>query len=473
VRRDSLTDLAKRREGSFDEVPFGAVLLAQCLEQRSIALELRCRNVHKTVLLDHGVPVECRTNLVRETFGQFLVGEGRISAFQCKESLAEAAERGVRIGAVLIERGFLDPIDLPGALQRNLGRRLLECFTWQKGDYRLLSELPETTPTSRINVARLAFTGLSRYTALEQMLAWVGPLPNRSLFLNHQPPVGMDDLSLPPALRNLITTLRREQSVKSLLARSTLSSDELLRSLAALAVMEVIVVRRASTDVEVLDDEIQIDLEEESFTEEEERPYESSDRELSPEEAFRLRNEITVEHMTLARKGAYEVLGVTADTPKTKVRRRYVELVEHYAPARYETSELRSVSHMADDLLRAAVTAYREIADPQRGEPGVVPTDADVARHSAPPILEDARPAPVEEPESVIAVRPTAREDSESALEHLAGIDGPGARFLYASIAFSLGDHDTAHDEFLRGCSLWAEHSDPAEDVEPSEALIT
>jgi hypothetical protein len=58
-------------------------------------------------------------------------------------------------------------------------------------------------------------------------------------------------------------------------------------------------------------------------------------------------------------------------------------------------------------------------------------------------------------------------------LEHLAGIDGPGARFLYASIAFSLGDHATAHDEFLRGCSLWAERSDRAEDVEPSEALIT
>jgi DnaJ-domain-containing protein 1 len=473
VRRDSLTDLAKRREGSLDEAPFGAVLLAQCLEQRSIALELRCRNIHKTVLLDRGVPVECRTNLVRETLGQFLVSEGRISAFQCKESLAEAAERGLRIGAVLIERGFLDPLDLPGALQRNLGRRLLECFTWQKGDYRLLPELPKTTPTSRINVARLAFTGLSRYTALEQMLAWVGPLPKRPLFLHHQPPVGMDDLRLPPTLRNVITTLRREQSLQSLLARSTLSSDELVRSLAALAVMEVIVVRRASTDVEALDEEIQIDLEEESFPEEEERPYESSDRELSPEEAFRLRNEITVEHMTLARKGAYEVLGVTADTPKTEVRRRYVELVEHYAPARYETSELRSVAHMADDLLRATVTAYREIVDPQRGEPGAVPTDADVARHSTPPILEGAGPAPIEEPESVIEVQPTALDDSESALQHLARIDGPGARFLYASIAFSLGDDATAHDEFLRGCSLWAERSDRAEDVEPSEASIT
>jgi DnaJ-domain-containing protein 1 len=472
VRRESLKELAKRREGSLDETPFGAVLLAQCLEQRSIALELRCRNVHKTVLLDRGVPVECRTNLVRETLGQFLVSEGRISAFQCKESLAEAAERGLRIGAVLIERGFLDPIDLPGALQRNLGRRLLECFTWQKGDYRLLPELPTTTPTSRINVARLAFTGLSRYTALEQMLAWVGPLPKRPLFLHHQPPVGMDDLRLPPTLRNLVTTLRREQSLRSLLARSALSSDELVRSLAALAVMEVIVVRRDSTDVEALDDEIQIDLEEESLPEEEERPYERSDRELSPEETFRLRNEITVEHMTLARKGAYEVLGVTADTSKTEVRRRYVELVEHYAPARYETSELRSVALMADDLLRATVTAYREIADPQHGEPGAVPTDADVARHSAPPILENANPAPIEEPESVVEAQPTARDDSESALEHLARIDGPGARFLSASIAFSLGDCDTAHDEFLRGCSLWSEGSDRAEDVEPSEAPI-
>jgi hypothetical protein len=285
--------------------------------------------------------------------------------------------------------------------------------------------------------------------------------------------VEVNDLCLPPTLRNLITTLRREQSVQCLLKRSTLSSDELVHSLAALAVMEVIVVRRASKDVEALDDGIRIDLEEESFPEEEECPYESSDRELSPEEAFRLRNEITVEHMTLARKGAYEVLGVTADTPKAEVRRRYVEFVDYYAPARYETSELRSVAHMADDLLRATVTAYREIADPRRGKPGAAPTDADVARHSAPPTLEDAGPAPIEEPESVIEVRPTAREDSESALEHLAGIDGPGARFLYASIAFSLGDHATAHDEFLRGCSLWAERSDRAEDVEPSEALIT
>jgi DnaJ-domain-containing protein 1 len=468
--RGSLAALAKRQEGNFDEVPFGAVLLAQCLEQRSIALELRCRNVHKTVLLDRGVPVECRTNLVRETLGEFLVSEGRISAFQCKESLAEAAERGVRIGAVLIERGFLDPIDLPGALQRNLGRRLLECFTWQRGDYRLLPELPKATPTNPINVARLAFTGLSRYTALEQMLAWAGPLPNRSLFLHHQPPVAIDDLCLHPTLRNLVGTLRREQSVKSLLARSRLSSNELVRSLAALAVMEVIVVRRASTDVETVDDDIQIDVEEENSPEEEETLHKGSDS-LSEEEAFRLRNEITVEHMTLARKGAYEVLGVTADTPKTEVRRRYIELVDYYAPARYENSKLRSVTHMADDLLRATVTAYREIADPQRGEPGAAPTDADVARHSAPPLLEEeARPAPVEEPESIVKARPTAREDSESALEHLAGIDGPGARFLSASIAFSLGDHATAHDEFLRGCSLWAESQDRAEAVEPSEA---
>jgi DnaJ-domain-containing protein 1 len=370
VRRESLADLAQRREGSLDETPFGAVLLAQYLERRSVALELRCRNVHKTLLLERGVPVECRTNLVRETFGEFLVSEGRISAFQWKESLAEGAERGVRIGEVLIERSFLDPIDLPGALQRNLGRRLLECFTWQKGDYRLVSELPETTPSSRINVARLAFTGLSRYTALEQMLAWVGPLPNRPLFLHHQPPVELHELRLPPTLRNLVTTLRREQPAKSLLKRNTLSRDELIRSLAALAVMEVIVVRRAAEDVEALDDEIRIELEEENSPEQEECAYKGSDRELSPEEAFRLRNEITVEHMTLARKGAYEVLGVTADTPKDEVRRRYVELVEHYAPARYETSELHSVAQMADDLLRATVTAYSEIADPQRGKPG-------------------------------------------------------------------------------------------------------
>jgi len=253
----------------------------------------------------------------------------------------------------------------------------------------------------------------------------------------------------------MIAALQKEQPAQSLLARNTLSKGELVRSLAALAVMGIVVVRRSSADVEALDDEIRIDLEEENFAEKEEYLDERFDRELSPEQIFRLRNEIIVEHVTLPRKGAYDVLGITADEPEIEVRRRYVELIDHYAPSRYETAELRTVAPMADDLLRATVTAYTEVMDLQRGKTWATRIDADVARCAAPPTLEDAGSSPIGEPEPATEVQPTASEDAESALEHLTGIEGPGARFLYASIAFSLGDHATAHDEFLRGCSLW------------------
>lgn len=488
MKPGDLTSLAERQEGSLEEVPFGALLLAHFLEQRSIALEIRHRNVRKTVLLDRGVPVECRTNLLRETFGEFLVQEGRISAFQCKEALAASVEQGVRIGVVLVERGFLDPLDLPGALQRNLGRRLVECFTWRAGEYRVLAELPQTSSKGRIDVPRLVFTGLFHYTALEQMLAWAGPLLSRPLALHHQPPVRIADLQLSSPLRNLIAGLRRQQSARDLLKRTSTPRDELVRALAALAVMGVIVVRRSPEDAATRDDDIEVDLGVESAADGDEPLYRGGERDLSPDEIFRLRNEIAVQHLTLARKGAYEVLGVDADTPKAEVRRRYIELVEHYAPARYEVEALRNVACMADDLLRATVSAYSEVTEPRRRGRGTA--EPPVAQRTEPPTLEGTSrtagriQAPIQlertaresdseagtAPErDALALREGTHEAAENALERLASLEGAEARFRSAEISFSLDDQAAARDEFLRGCALWAEASNRTQGAEPSE----
>jgi len=492
VKPMDLEALAEHREGSLAEVPFGAVLLAHALEERTLALEIQRRQVRKTILLEQGVPVECRSNLLRETFGEFLVGEGRITAFQCREALAEAATRGILIGAVLIEKELLDPLDLRGALQRNFGHKLLECFTWIDGEYRLFPELPETQVPTPVNVSRLVFNGLTRFTPPEKMYAWIGPLMRRPLSLNPDPPTPLTDIRLSAQQRQIVTHLRQTRYARDLLRQCTLPRDEVLRTLAALVVMGVVVIRRRAMDRDPLETEIAADLAEAMESEPERReqpqPAESEAVVLSAPDAQRLRNEIAVEHMAHSGQNAFEFLGIEANASEAEVRRRYVELMERYGPARFEAPALRGVRPMADDLLRATVNAYELVSNQQQRDIDPLPqrereiTAAELERSmssehgtgeaapGAEELLVDAIPgtglagAAIEEPadavESAYARFRESPDRAEQALEELACLERAGARLYAAEICHSLGDFATARDQFRHGCALWAQTTD-------------
>jgi len=511
VKPTDLATLAEQREGNLAEVPFGAVLLAHALERRTLALEIQRRQIRKTILLEHGVPVECRSNLLRETLGEFLVSEGQITAFQCRESLAEAAARGLRIGAVLIEKGFLDPLDLHRVVQRNFGHKLLECFAWTNGAYRVFPELPETRSTTPVNVPRLVFNGLTRFTPPEQMFAWIGPLMRRPLALHPDPPVALAHLRLSAQQRQIVTRLRQTRYARDLLRQCTLPRDDVLCTLAALVVMGLVVIRKLEVDRDPLKAEIEADLAEAVESEPAAEPAAEPERgEQSPlletetvgvsaAEAHRFRNEIAAEHMTHRKKDASELLGITADTSDAEVRRRYVELTERYAPARFAAPALRGIRPMADDLLRATVNAYRDVSNRQMRDVGLAPR-----RWNRTPFAESEHPTGCERRtqerslgaedqlaneiptgdlpesagaesadgvESAYALFRASPEEGERALEILASVDSVGARLYAAEICHSLGDLATARDHFRRGCALWAEGTNRAEgELDPEAA---
>ena len=163
MRRSPHRHVTPPRSGSLADLPFGQLLCTLATERRTLCVEIHRRHIRKTIVLEDGSPVDCRSNLVHETLGRFLVSCGQISEFQCQESLARAAERGERMGKVLIELGLIDESELQTALQAILGRKLLECFTWQDGEFRVISELPEAKleVIAEINVAQLLFTGIT------------------------------------------------------------------------------------------------------------------------------------------------------------------------------------------------------------------------------------------------------------------------------------------------------------------------
>ena len=233
--------IAHMRKGNLRETPIGVLLYSLALHERSVVVEIQRGRVKKAIMLEDGIAVDCRSNLLHETLAQFLVGKGRLTEFQRAECLAEAENRGVRIGKVLLDRGIIEAIDLYGALKQNLAYKLLECFTWTGGSFRVLSEFPENVSPLRLNVPQLVFTGITKFVLQEQVDGKVGILMGRQIALHPSPPIPLDAMRFSTAQRRTIRRLREQPQTEDLFAEGEMSNDELIRLLYALFLMGFVV----------------------------------------------------------------------------------------------------------------------------------------------------------------------------------------------------------------------------------------
>jgi hypothetical protein len=63
-------------EGNLAESPLPLLLHAMLLEEKTCTLELTAKGIEKQILIEEGSPAACRSNLLHETLGRFLVERG-------------------------------------------------------------------------------------------------------------------------------------------------------------------------------------------------------------------------------------------------------------------------------------------------------------------------------------------------------------------------------------------------------------
>jgi hypothetical protein len=411
--------ISKMSGGSLRETPFGVILFALAVHERTLALEIRRTHIRKTIILEDGIPFECQSNLLHETLAAFLVRRGVLSDFQSNECLHEAARRQVRLGEVLMERALLDAVGLYRALQQNLAQRLLECFTWADGEFRIRAEFSEPSSSMSINVPQLVFTGITKFAPREQIRSGVGPLLGRRLVLHPSPPVSPSSLKASSGQKGVMDAVFQRLLAGELLPANLIEDDGALRVLYALSVIGIVVPSNEplTTDApaegargipsleaaaaspaapqaaqgvpdshrfvwggdDTLEDLDPLDSVFESLWVEE--PVEI-EIELAPDpprcevsapevpadvrDRRRICNEIMSDYVTHKDKDPFEFLGVPGDASATQIRDRYIQLCKKYAPWRFEAPPFKAVAEKADELLRAAIFAFDELKDQKR-----------------------------------------------------------------------------------------------------------
>jgi hypothetical protein len=368
---ERLEEIAGLREGTLREVSFAPLLLAHAVHQHTLVLEVRRRQVWKRILLENGVPVDCRSNLTHETLGRYMVLEGKLGEDDFTACLSRSATHGVPFGEILLEQGLVTAVDLFRILQQNLAKKLLDLFTWGEGEFRWLDEAAASSSSLKVKVPQLILTGVTRCVPQDEVDMAVGPLVGKRLVVHPAPPFPLEDLRLTARQSQLIEALRPGRRMGELAELTGLPVDEITRLLYALCILGVV----APSDA------LPRDL---SATGSFPRPVlkpppapaapapaapaPPAAPALTPGEVERRRNEVMQAYLSYRRQDAFDLLGVPEEGTAAVFDARYLEFARRFAPWALEEPELAALQERARDLFLAGARAYAELSDrEQRG----------------------------------------------------------------------------------------------------------
>ncbi len=351
-------------EGDLEEAPVAALLCALADAGATAVVDFERRQVRKSVVLEHGAPVDCRSNLVHETLGRFLVAQGKLDPEALAACLSEAAARDLPLGEILLGRGLLQPVDLFRLLQQNLAKKLLDLFTWSDGRFRIGHDAPLVRSALRVKVPQLVLTGVVRFAPQSQVDAAVAALVGERLQLHPAPRFDLAELRLTGTQPRVMTALAAGGRLDELAAAAGVPAEELSRFVLALVALgaalpeaEAARLRAAPTGAAASAVRAPAAVE----------PA-AAPAAIPPALVEALTNDVMHAFLRYRQQDAFDFFALPEDASPAAIEARYLELAERWSPARFAAAELEPLAERARDLFLAAARSYAELASTeQRG----------------------------------------------------------------------------------------------------------
>lgn len=420
-----LLEIAALPTVRFAETPFPLLLVAHHAAASTGMLVARRGPIEKRVVLEHGVPVECRSNLAHETFSRFLAAAGRLTPEEANAVLARSVASGVLLGEALVAEGTMETAELQRLLQQSLARKLFDLFTWRDGEVAFESGAFTTAAALKVKVARLVLTGVERFVPQETIDAAIGPLAG-SLFARHPEAAALaEELRPNERERALLASLEQPRRLEELLPVSGVPLAELSRLVWGLAILGLVIpadrlagLVRKSGPAERPDrretpqpappvQPVQPaqPVQEAPSAAPTTAPVPAAATSIRPllsaEEAALLRERVALAFERLREQDPFDLLDASGARTLDEIRERYFAFARRFAPWQYEEMELRSAAPAAEELFAAGALAFARLCDAKereslraaRQERGrSVANLAPAARPAAPPAT--APPAP-------------------------------------------------------------------------------
>ena len=350
--------IASLEEGDLSEIAYPELLNALSRSGSTLLLEMVREPVEKKISVVNGVPVSCRSNLAHETFSRFMLASGRISELDFQTTLSASLAREQPFGEILLEKGLFTPEEIFTGLKQNLARKLLDCFTWKTGAFRLKrNELTILDTNISINVPQLVLTGVFKLAPIGQVNQKLQVLFSTKFIKNPNPREAVVGLRMSRAAKAVLSALETGAlSLDDLARASSLSDSELGRVVYALNLLELMVPENYQPDVE------------EPVTPASQQARSEAIGTIQPteDELLSLKSKVLLEYLTYRRKDAFELLGVTEAARRADVDSAYLKYAKTYAPWVLDELGESDFADQAKNLFLSGAIAYGDLTDAER-----------------------------------------------------------------------------------------------------------
>jgi len=335
-----------RLQGYLAETPFPQLLHNLYALQATGLLQLNCEERKKVVYVVDGYPIFVRSNLVRECFGNMLAARGIIDDRECESSLQTVRETGKLQGTILIEMGLIDPQQLHDLLKMQASDKLLEIFSWAKGEFRFTptAEFKQSVTRIQMSPANLIYQGIRGHFSEERLDAILQPHLQRYPALSQNPHFRFQDIELNPRQAQLVAECHGAYTLSALFARHPLSRFENKQLFAALYLT-----RFLDSHDQPLPEEQQTSL----FAE--------------PPERQQKRQGFLRDYARMMKEDYLTLFGIDEAADDDALRRAYMQLAKKFHPDRYQNELFsRDLQQKVNNLFQHIREAYETLSHPAR-----------------------------------------------------------------------------------------------------------
>ena len=143
--------------GKIQSTPLPVILESLQKEKATGTLAVRYRNAEKCIHIKDGQIIFAMSTDKSDRLGETLVREGMLSRERMEAALRlHSKSVGFKkLGAILVENGFISPKDLFSGLKVQVKNIIYSLFLWEDAEYRFEERLPADIIKLQINLQDL------------------------------------------------------------------------------------------------------------------------------------------------------------------------------------------------------------------------------------------------------------------------------------------------------------------------------
>lgn len=225
-------------EGDLQQLSLARLLHRLCEKGMNGRLDVRREPLVKTLFLEDGRPVFVLSNTESELFGEHLVAHGVISRAQHGATLDHAARHGLRFTEALLALRKVEPSELYRHLAEQVRDRILDIFTWPRGQFAFFKDAVAPEPGMPLNLRThtLIHEGIQDRVSMGLIRTMLTPHVGHRLVRVGGPLPG--DLQLSGRQQRILRTIAAESPTLAELLRKERDEEQILRLVYLLSEIE-------------------------------------------------------------------------------------------------------------------------------------------------------------------------------------------------------------------------------------------